>query len=68
MKVENNFENTRLFASFSEEGLASFSEVFIPGGHAPLMDLGNNPDLGRILWQFHKDEKPTGTLLAGCVS
>ena len=60
MKAENNFDNPRPFASFTEEELATFSGVFIPGGHAPLTDLGDDPDLGRILLHFHQNQKPTG--------
>lgn len=60
MRTENNFGNPRLFSSFSDEELATFSGVFIPGGHAPLTDLGDNPDLGRILLDFHNNQKPTG--------
>ena len=60
MRRENNFDNPRPFHSISDEELASFSGVFIPGGHAPLADLGDNPDLGRILWHFHNAGKPTG--------
>jgi len=59
MKVENNFSHPRPFASISDDELQSFDGVFIPGGHAPLADLGDNPDLGRILWHFHKASKPT---------
>lgn len=60
MKAENNFDSPRPFSSISDQELASFSGVFIPGGHAPLTDLGDNPDLGRILLHFHNNQKPTG--------
>ena len=62
MKNENNLNNPRPFASISDEELATFSGVFIPGGHAPLTDLGDKPDLGRILLHFHNANKPTGML------
>ena len=62
MKNENNLNNPRPFASISDEELATFSGVFIPGGHAPLTDLGDKPDLGRILLHFHNANKPTGKL------
>ena len=60
MKKENNLYSPRPFSSFSDQELATFSGIFIPGGHAPLTDLGDNPDLGRILWHFHNAAKPTG--------
>lgn len=60
MRLENNLANPRPFTSISDEELGSYDGVFIPGGHAPLSDLGNNPELGRILWHFHNAGKPTG--------
>jgi len=62
---ENNFKNPRPFASFTDEELSTFAGVFIPGGHAPLADLGDNPDLGRILWHFHNASKPTAVICHG---
>ena len=60
MKQENNLDNPRPFSSITDQELATFVGVFIPGGHAPLTDLGDNPDLGRILLYFHNNNKPTG--------
>lgn len=39
--------------------------MFIPGAHAPLTDLGDNVDLGRILSHFHSNSKPTAALCHG---
>jgi putative intracellular protease/amidase len=60
MKNENNLASPRPFSSISDNELASYVGVFIPGGHAPMMDLGDNADLGRILLHFHNSQKPTG--------
>lgn len=65
MKKENGFARPRTFESISDEELNRYSAVFIPGGHAPLSDLGNNPELGRILSHFHQFQKPTGALCHG---
>lgn len=65
MRAENNFGSPRPFASISDEELATFAGVFVPGGHAPLTDLGDNPDLGRILLHFHNARKPTGASSPG---
>ncbi|KAB8069308.1 class I glutamine amidotransferase-like protein [Aspergillus leporis] len=65
MKRENGLNRPRPFSSFSEEELGTFAGVFIPGGHAPLSDLGDNPDLGRILNFFHKENKPTAAICHG---
>lgn len=65
MKRENGFSRPRTLNSFNENELSSFAGLFIPGGHAPLADLGDNPDLGRILHFFHKENKPTAAICHG---
>ncbi|KAL5337411.1 class I glutamine amidotransferase-like protein [Aspergillus crustosus] len=65
MKAENGFSKPRTFASISDDELRSFAGVFIPGGHAPLADLGDDPELGRILRFFHKENKPTAAICHG---
>jgi putative intracellular protease/amidase len=65
MKKENGFSSPRKFRDISEEELEQFRGVFIPGGHAPLTDLGDNKDLGRILEHFHGKQKPTATICHG---
>jgi putative intracellular protease/amidase len=65
MKKENGFSSPRKFSSISDEELEGYAGVFIPGGHAPLSDLGQNPDLGRILSHFHQKGKPTAALCHG---
>lgn len=65
MKRENGFSSPKKFSSISDDELKTYSGVFIPGGHAPLSDLGDNPDLGRILTHFHSQQKPTAALCHG---
>lgn len=65
MKKENGFSSPRKFSSISDEELKGYGGVFIPGGHAPLSDLGDNPELGRILSHFHQNAKPTAALCHG---
>ena len=65
MKKENGFSRPRKFSEISDDELANFGGVFIPGGHAPLSDLGDNADLGRILSHFHSSAKPTAALCHG---
>lgn len=52
----------------SEALLAKFDAVFIPGGHAPLIDLWNDPDLGAILQIFAAHKRLTGALCHGPVA
>jgi len=65
MKKENGFSRPKRFSEISDEDLKGFAGVFIPGGHAPLSDLGDNPELGRILRHFHSNHKPTAALCHG---
>jgi putative intracellular protease/amidase len=65
MKRENGLDHPRRFADIKDEDLDGVAGIFLPGGHAPLTDLGDNPELGRILWHFHKRAKPTATICHG---
>ncbi|KAF2634250.1 ThiJ/PfpI family protein [Massarina eburnea CBS 473.64] len=65
MKKENGLSRPRKFSEINDEELKEFGGVFIPGGHAPLADLGDNPELGRILSYFHQQHKPTAVICHG---
>lgn len=65
MKRENGFSRPRPFGSISDEEIATFAGVFIPGGHAPLTDLGADKELGRLLRYFHRENKPTAAICHG---
>ncbi|KAJ5959570.1 ThiJ/PfpI [Penicillium vulpinum] len=65
MKRENGFSSPRPFSTISDGELTTFAAVFIPGGHAPLHDLGGDAELGRILRYFHRENKPTAVICHG---
>ncbi|EAW12406.1 type 1 glutamine amidotransferase domain-containing protein [Aspergillus clavatus NRRL 1] len=65
MKRENGFAKPRPFSTISDGELDSFAGVFIPGGHAPLKDLGADKELGRVLRHFHEKSKPTAAICHG---
>lgn len=65
MRRDNGFDSPRPFHTISDDELATFAGVFIPGGHAPLADLGADPELGRILRHFHDEHKPTAVICHG---
>lgn len=48
--------------------LDRYAGLFIPGGHAPLIDLANNPDVGALLRHFHQAGKPTAAICHGPIS
>ncbi len=51
-----------------ERGLDRFAGVFVPGGHAPVVDLMQDTDAGTILRHFHQVAKPTALLCHGPVA
>ncbi|KAI0713411.1 ThiJ/PfpI family protein [Earliella scabrosa] len=63
--IEAGVRSPRPFSTITDEELKSFDGVFIPGGHAPISDLGNNPELGRILYHFHNEHKATAVICHG---
>ncbi|WP_291431932.1 type 1 glutamine amidotransferase domain-containing protein [Deinococcus sp.] len=42
--------------------LDPFSAVFLPGGHAPMIELMRDPDLGTVLRHFHEKAQPTALI------
>ena len=52
----------RALESLSDRSLDAFDGVFVPGGHAPMVDLAVSPDMARVLRHFHEAGKPTALL------
>ena len=48
--------------SVIEKGLDGYAGLFVPGGHAPAVDLMQDADMGAVLHHFHKAGKPTALL------
>lgn len=44
---------------------AKYKAVFVPGGHAPMVDLARDKDLGVILRDFHQTGRPTALICHG---
>ncbi|MFB4390442.1 MULTISPECIES: type 1 glutamine amidotransferase domain-containing protein [unclassified Pseudomonas] len=49
-------------------GLDSFDGIYLPGGHAPMVDLMQDKNLGMALRQFHASGKATGLLCHGPIA
>jgi putative intracellular protease/amidase len=58
----------RTLASVVENGLDDYVGLFIPGGQAPVVDLMQDADLGKILRHFHEKGKVTAMLCHGPVA
>jgi putative intracellular protease/amidase len=59
------FRNPVSLAGLSDEDLAQFDAVFAPGGHGPMVDLADNPDVGRLLVALHAKRAPIASLCHG---
>ncbi len=57
--------NVRTLRSVIGEGLDAYAGVFVPGGHAPVVDLMQDAEAGEILRHFHERGKPTAMLCHG---
>lgn len=44
---------------------SKYKAVFVPGGHAPMVDLARDKDLGTILRDFHATGRPTALICHG---
>ena len=49
-------------------GLDKFAAVFVPGGHAPIIDLAQDANFGEVLRFFHAKGKPTALLCHGPIA
>ncbi|KAI8817584.1 class I glutamine amidotransferase-like protein [Fimicolochytrium jonesii] len=68
LKNEARLSQPFKLADITDADLETFKGILIPGGHAPMQDLHDDKDLGRILKHFHDRSKPTGTLCHGPIA
>jgi putative intracellular protease/amidase len=61
-------QNPRSIRSVIDDGLEDYIGVFLPGGHPPMIDLMQDPDLGEVLRYFHAKNKPTALLCHGPIA
>ena len=59
------FREPASLAGMSDEQLAEFDAVFAPGGHGPMVDLADNPDVARLLKVLHDKQAPIVSLCHG---
>ena len=63
-----SMNQVRTLRSVVDGGLDGYAGVFVPGGHAPVVDLMQDADAGTILRHFHDAGKPTALLCHGPVA
>lgn len=64
----DGINDTMSLSEVIDGGLDQYSAVFIPGGHAPLIDLVDNEQVGEILRHFHEQQKPTAAICHGPIA
>jgi len=55
----------RSVRSVLDDGLDRFVGVFFPGGHAPVVDVMQDAEVGEVLRHFHDKAKPTAAICHG---
>lgn len=60
--------NPQKLSDVVDSGLDRFDGVFFPGGHAPMIDLLDSPDVRQVLAYFHETGKPTALICHGPIS
>ena len=60
-----DFQHPVALSSLSDAELGEFDAVFAPGGHGPMVDLADNPDVGRLLLALHRRHAPIAALCHG---
>ncbi len=58
-------KHPKTLTSVVAEGTTGYVGLFIPGGHAPMVDLLKDKNLGKILVSFHESGRPTGIICHG---
>lgn len=61
-------QSPRSLRSVIENHLDDYLAVYVPGGHPPMADLMQDPDLGEVLRHFHASAKPTVLLCHGPIA
>ena len=59
------FQHPVALSALSDAEMGEFDAVFAPGGHGPMVDLADNPDVGRLLAALHKKHTPIAALCHG---
>ena len=59
------FQRPVALTTLTEADMSEFDAVFAPGGHGPMVDLADNPDVGRLLAALQRKQAPIAALCHG---
>jgi putative intracellular protease/amidase len=61
----DGFAHPASLAAMTDEEMASFDAVFVPGGHGPMVDLSGSADVARLLRVLHEKNATIAALCHG---
>lgn len=61
----DGFSHPASLAAMSDEQMAEFDAVFVPGGHGPMVDLASSPDVARLLAVLQAKQATIASLCHG---
>ena len=54
-----DFVSPANLSTLTDEAIAEFDAVFVPGGHGPMVDMADNPDVTRVIGILHEKQAPS---------
>lgn len=67
-KIAFDDKEFRSLKSITVDGISEYDMVYIPGGHAPMVDMKDNPALGEVLNMFHEEKKLIAAICHGPIA
>lgn len=52
-------------STMTDEEIAEFDAVFVPGGHGPMVDMADNPDVTRVIQILHQKQAAIASVCHG---
>ena len=52
-------------STMTDEEIAEFDAVFVPGGHGPMVDMADNPDVTRVIGVLHQKQAAIASVCHG---
>ncbi len=60
-----SFVSPENLSTMTDEEIAEFDAVFVPGGHGPMVDLADNPDVTRVIGILHEKQAAIASVCHG---
>ena len=60
-----SFVSPTNLSTMTDEEIAEFDAVFVPGGHGPMVDMADNPDVTRVIGILHQKQAAIASVCHG---